>query len=99
MQLLHEQLLRTAEQHADRIAVRGQTEGVSFGQFAARVQQLAGARESLGVKQGDRVSLLAQNRTDYLTYHYATSMLGVILHVMNTRHVLREWAWAINDAA
>ncbi|HKU37506.1 MAG TPA: AMP-binding protein [Polyangiales bacterium] len=99
MPLLHELLFRTADQHADRIAVRGQTEVVSFGQFASRVQHLAGALESLGLLPGDRVSLLAQNRTDYLTYHYATSLLGVILHVMNTRHVLREWAWAIRDAA
>jgi len=99
MGLLHEKLLRVAEEHADRIAVRGHGEVVSFGQFASRVQYLAGALEALGLKKGDRVSLLAQNRADYLTYHYATSLLGVILHVMNTRHVLPEWAWAIDDAA
>lgn len=98
MDLLHERLLYIADKHADRIAVHGNGEAVSFGQFASRVQHLAGALESLGLKKGDRVSLLAQNRTDYLTYHYATSLLGVILHVMNTRHVLREWSWVINDA-
>jgi acyl-CoA synthetase (AMP-forming)/AMP-acid ligase II len=99
MDLLHEQLLRVADKHADRVAVHGTHEAVSFGQFASRVQHLAGALESLGLQKGDRVSLLAQNRLDYLAYHYATSLLGVILHVMNTRHVLREWSWAINDAA
>ena len=98
MDLLHEKLLGIADKYADRIAVHGSGEVLSFGQFASRVQHLAGALESLGLKKGDRVSLLAQNRTDYLTYHYATSLLGVILHVMNTRHVLREWSWAINDA-
>jgi acyl-CoA synthetase (AMP-forming)/AMP-acid ligase II len=99
MDLLHERLFSIADKHADRIAVHGNGEVVSFGQFGSRVQHLAGALESLGLKKGDRVSLLAQNRTDYLTYHYATSLLGVILHVMNTRHVLPEWSWAINDAA
>jgi acyl-CoA synthetase (AMP-forming)/AMP-acid ligase II len=99
MDFLHSQLLRIADKHADRIAVHGNGEAVSFGQLASRVQHLAGALESLGLKKGDRVSLLAQNRLDYLAYHYATSLLGVILHVMNTRQVLREWAWAINDAA
>jgi acyl-CoA synthetase (AMP-forming)/AMP-acid ligase II len=99
MDLLHDRLLGIAEKHADRTAVHGDGEVVSFGQFASRVQHLAGALESLGLKKGDRVSLLAQNRLDYLTYHYATSLLGVILHVMNTRHVLREWSWAIDDAA
>jgi fatty-acyl-CoA synthase len=98
MQLLHETLFRNADAHPDRVAIQSQSEVVSFGQLASRVERLAGALESLGLSQGDRVSLLAQNRADYLAYHYATSRLGVILHVMNTRHVAREWAWAINDA-
>jgi acyl-CoA synthetase (AMP-forming)/AMP-acid ligase II len=99
MDYLHEQLMRVADMHADRTAVVGGREVMSFGELASRVQHLAGALEALGLKKGDRVSLLAQNRVDYLAYHYATSMLGVILHVMNTRHVLREWSWAIGDAA
>jgi fatty-acyl-CoA synthase len=99
MDLLHDKLLRSADAHADRVAVYGQHAVLSFGQFASRVQHLAGALESLGLQKGDRISLLAQNRADYLAYHYATSMLGVILHVMNTRHVAREWSWAINHAA
>ena len=95
---LHEKLFRTADAHADRIAIHGQNAVLSFGEFASRVQYLAGALESLGLKKGDRLSLLSQNRADYLTYHFATSMLGVVLHVMNTRHVVREWAWAVDDA-
>ncbi|HEX6243162.1 MAG TPA: AMP-binding protein, partial [Polyangiales bacterium] len=98
MQLLHDTLFRSADAHADRVAVYGQRAHFSFEQLAGRVQRLAGALESLGLHKGDRVSLLAQNRADYLAYHYATSVLGVILHVMNTRHVAREWSWAINDA-
>jgi acyl-CoA synthetase (AMP-forming)/AMP-acid ligase II len=98
MELLHHKLFRSADKHPDRVAIYAKNELVSFGQLASRVQHLAGALESLGLQQGDRVSLLAQNRADYLTYHYATSLLGVVLHVMNTRHVAREWSWAINDA-
>ena len=95
---LHEKLFRTADEHADRTAIHGNNSVLSFGEFASRVQYLAGALESLGLKKGDRLSLLSQNRADYLTYHFATSMLGVVLHVMNTRLVVREWAWAIDDA-
>ena len=95
---LHTQLFRAAEKHAERVAVCDPRAVLSFAQFASRVQHLAGALQSLGLSQGDRISLLAQNRTDYLTYHFATSQLGVILHVMNTRHVVGEWAWAIQDA-
>ncbi len=99
MDLLHQKLLNVAEKHADRTAVQGVGEPLTFGQLASRVKHLAGALESLGLKTGDRISILARNRADYLTYHYATSILGVILHVMNTRHVVSEWSWAVNDAA
>jgi acyl-CoA synthetase (AMP-forming)/AMP-acid ligase II len=98
MEPLHEQLFRTAAKHAERSAIYGHGEVVSFGQFASRVEYLAGALSSLGLGKGDRLSLLSQNRADYLSYHFATSLLGVILHVMNTRQLEREWAWAINDA-
>jgi acyl-CoA synthetase (AMP-forming)/AMP-acid ligase II len=98
MDTLHEQLFRTATKHADRAAICSASEVVSFGEFASRVQYLAGALASLGLNKGDRLSLLSQNRADYLAYHFATSLLGVILHVMNTRQLEREWSWAINDA-
>jgi len=98
MDSLHDKLFRTADAHAERIAIYGTSEVWSFDRFASRVRYLAGALESLGLKKGDRLSLLSQNRADYLAYHFATSMLGVVLHVMNTRLVLREWVWAVNDA-
>jgi long-chain acyl-CoA synthetase len=98
MDLLHDKLFKAAEQYGSRVAICSKNEEISFHQFADRVRYLAGALESLGLKKGDRISILSQNRIDYLTYHYATSMIGVILHVMNTRQVTPEWLWAINDA-
>jgi acyl-CoA synthetase (AMP-forming)/AMP-acid ligase II len=98
MDLLHDKLFRTAEKYGDRVAICSKNEEISFEQFVNRVQYLAGALESLGLRKGDRVSILSQNRMDYLTYHLATSMIGVVLHVMNTRLVTREWLWAMNDA-
>ena len=95
---MHEKLFRIADAHAERPAIHGTGEVWSFGRFASRVQYLAGALGSLGLKKGDRLSLLSQNRADYLTYHFATSMLGVVLHVMNTRQMVGEWTWAVNDA-
>lgn len=99
MDLLHDKLRKAAEKCGDKAAVCSATEQTTFGQFCERVESLAGALESLGLKKGDRISILAHNCADYLACHYATSILGLILHVMNTRHVAREWLWAMNDAA
>jgi acyl-CoA synthetase (AMP-forming)/AMP-acid ligase II len=98
VELLHEKLFKAAEKYAGRTAVISKGRETSFEQFAERVERLAGALQSLGLGKGDRVSILAHNCMDYLTYHFATSMIGVILHVMNTRHVVPEWLWAMNDA-
>jgi acyl-CoA synthetase (AMP-forming)/AMP-acid ligase II len=98
MDLLHNKLFRTAEKYSDQVAICSKNEEVSFEQFVNRVEYLAGALESLGLRKRDRVSILSQNRMDYLTYHFATSMIGVVLHVMNTRLVIPEWLWAMNDA-
>jgi acyl-CoA synthetase (AMP-forming)/AMP-acid ligase II len=98
MDLLHDKLRAAAERYGGKMAVCSAKEETTFEQFYDRVESLAGALESLGLAKGDRVSILAHNCVDYLAYHYATSLLGVILHVMNTRHVVREWLWAMNDA-
>jgi len=98
MDLLHDKLFEAATKYASKVAVCSAREETSFEEFSDRVESLAAALASLGLRKGDRVSILAHNCTDYLTYHYATSILGVILHVMNTRHVVREWLWAMNDA-
>ena len=98
MATLHDSLFDTARRLPDRVAVCSKGEEMTFEALASRVEHLAGALESLGLKQGERISLISQNRADYLTYHFATSMMGIVLHVMNTRHVTREWLWALNDA-
>lgn len=98
MATLHDALFDTAARFGNRVAVHGDGEDVRFADLAQRVEHLAGALESLGLKAGDRISLISCNRLDYLCYHFATSTMGIVLHVMNTRHVTREWLWAMNDA-
>jgi len=98
MDLLHDKLFKTATKYASKVAVCSATEETSFEQLSEHVESLAAGLASLGLRKGDRVSILAHNCMDYLAYHYATSILGVILHVMNTRHATPEWLWAMNDA-
>ena len=98
MMLLHEKLRKITDKFPQKIALVSPGTDTTFEQFQNRVDHLAGALESMGLKKGDRVSILSQNRLDYLTFHFATSMLGVILNVMNTRHVIPEWQWVLIDA-
>lgn len=98
MPLLHDILDSVVTAHGSRIAFDESGHEMRFDSFAERVDVLAGALEELDVIRGDRLAILAPNSVDYLAYHYATASLGVILTVLNTRHVEPELVFAIRDA-
>jgi fatty-acyl-CoA synthase len=96
---LMQDVCRTAvEKFGSRIAFDSLENQLTFDQLWDRITYIAGALSNLGVKKGDRVGILAANCADYIAYHYATSRLGAILLVLNTRHALGELLWALNDA-
>lgn len=98
MELLHTVLKQAVSTYPDRIAFENMEEEISFSRLFHRIECLAGALVDFGIKKGDRVSMLAENSMDYICYHYATAMIGAILHVINTRLSEQEMIWMVNDA-
>ncbi|MBV1914828.1 MAG: AMP-binding protein [Pseudomonadales bacterium] len=98
MPLLHQILQDTTAEHPQQIAFEEGDRTLNYEQFYDRVEALAGALQSLGVEKGDRVSILANNCSDYLCLHYACCSIGVILHVLNTRLATTEMRWALQNA-
>ncbi len=56
-------------------------------------------RDELGIRQGDRVSIYAMNRVEYLNAIFACNKLGAILQVVNWRLKVRELDGVINDVS
>ena len=56
-------------------------------------------RDGLGIRKGDRVSIYALNRVEYLNAIFACNKLGAILQVINWRLQVRELDAIINDTA
>ena len=54
-------------------------------------------RDKLGVQQGDRVSLLAQNSGDYFVILFACAKIGAILNTLNWRLAAPELEYILND--
>lgn len=98
MPLLHEVLEQTAEKYPNNAVFDSVESQISFKEFVTRTRYLAGALEDLGINKGDRLAILAQNQPDYIAYHYAASMIGAILLVINIRHTEDEMLWALSDA-
>jgi len=98
MKLLPDMLQSVAMKYGKRIAFDSLDRQITFNQLFERTRYLAGALANLGVKKGDRVSILAENCTDYITYHFALGMLAAILLPLNIRHTTQEMAWMIDNA-
>ena len=98
MPYLHEVFREAAERFGSRYALDDLCGRLSFAQALERSLALAGALEQLGLRPGDRVAILAENCVDYMMYHYATAMLGLVLLPLNTRHTNAERLWILNNA-
>ena len=58
---------------------------VNFADFDRRIRQHANALVGLGLAKGDRVAVLSQNSTEYLTVYLACARVGFVTQPMNWR--------------
>ncbi|WP_127782716.1 acyl--CoA ligase family protein [Rhodococcus sp. X156] len=84
--------------HTDRLALVDGDVRRTYGELAERCDRLAGALASIGVRPGDRVSVLAPNSAVALEAHYGVPMAGAVLNALNTRLSAAELAWIVTHA-
>ena len=73
---------------------------ITYREWNQTCNQLANfLREKLAIHKGDRVSIYAMNRVEYLDALFACNKLGAILHAVNWRLKPRELVSIINDIA
>jgi fatty-acyl-CoA synthase len=97
------QLFNGAGSHHSRTEVvtrlpNGHIHRYTYGQFAARAQQLMHALDELGVAVGERVGTLAWNSHRHLEAYFAVPCSGRVLHTLNVRLSAEELAFILNDA-
>lgn len=68
-----------------RIAIEQGDSQWNYAQFNARVNQLAAMLHVQGVKRGDRVAILSENRHEYLELVFAAAKIGAIVAALNWR--------------
>jgi fatty-acyl-CoA synthase len=91
---------RHAERTPHKLAIVDTYTGRQFtyGEWEQRITRLANfMRGELGLAQGDRVSILAQNSSDYYEVLFACAKLGVILNTLNWRLTAPELEYILND--
>ena len=91
---------RHAERTPKKLALVDDATGrrFTYAEFNERANRLASfLQEQLGLEKGDRLSILAQNSSDYFEVLFACSKSGVILNTLNWRLARPELAYILSD--
>ncbi len=94
-------LERARRLHHRRVIASRHAGGVhryTFGEFARRVDRLAGALAALGVRRGDRVGTFGWNTHRHLEAYFAVPCMGAVLHTINVRLFAEQLVYVINHA-
>lgn len=72
-----------------------QNKRMSYQELNTKVNQLASGLLSMGVKEGDRVAIWAQNCIEWTITQYATAKIGAILVCINPAYKSLELEYAL----
>lgn len=92
-------LHRSVQKHPDKIATVTGERRQTFRQLAQRVAQTAGALQALGLRPGERLSVLAHNSDSMMALLMAGWWAGLVVNPVNTRWTPAEVAYALRDCA
>lgn len=93
---------RHAERTPARLAMVDAHTGRTFtyAEVNERANRLASfLKDKLSIVQGDRVSILAQNSSDYYEVLFACGKMGAILNTLNWRLAVPELAFILDDCS
>ncbi len=71
---------------------------LNFKQLDARINRLSSALEHLGLRQGDRVAILAFNCHRYIELYYALAQMGAVVVPINFRLPAQEISYIVNHS-
>lgn len=99
---LAQMFLNTVAEHGSKTAlmtkVGGQYQGFSYQEFGERVKNFALGLASLGIKKGDRIALLSENRPEWAISDLAILSLGMINVPIYPSLIPKQIEYILNDS-
>ncbi len=99
-----EMLQRLTEKYAGQARpalmhkIDGKYAGITYARLAESVEQFAGGLASLGLKQGERVAIIAENRPEWVIADQAIAALGAISVPIYPTMTAKQNEYIFNDA-
>jgi len=95
---LGEMLKMNARKYPDRVCLADAKRAFLFPETNRRVNRLAHALLSMGLKKGDRVSALLENCIEFVELYLATAKVGLVINPINFRLVGPEIGYIADHA-
>jgi long-chain acyl-CoA synthetase len=76
----------------------GRWEWIHYRDLKKMVDEARGGLAALGVKKGDRIAIISNNRVEWVVTAFAAYGLGGVLVPMYEAQAPEEWKFILNDA-
>ncbi|WP_421693422.1 AMP-binding protein [Aestuariivirga sp.] len=83
---------------AEALVFPHQNARLSFAQYHGAARALCGALQARGIRAGDHVALLAENRVEWPVVQMACAALGAVFVPLNTHYRLDDLAYALKQS-
>lgn len=90
--------LQSVERSPDALAIVDGDARLSYGQWHDTIRAVAGGLERLGLRHGDHLVAILQNRLEMATLHWACQFLGIIVTPLNWRAKPEEVDYCLADS-
>src|SRR5215212_583951 len=90
----------TAAENADRVAIRtkGDEFAMTWAEYSERVQRIAAGLAGLGLKRGDTIGLMLNNRPEFHLVDTAAMHLGATPYSVYNTYTADQIAYLVSDA-
>ncbi len=82
---VYDMICRSTAMHPDQEAVVFNDKRLTYGEFKEKCDHLAAGLTKAGIKQGDRLGVVAHNSDEYLILYGAAAKIGAIVLSVNWR--------------
>lgn len=87
-----------ARKNPDRVAFKDSENTYTYGDYNRRINRLSNALLKLGLKKGDKISCLLDNRIEIVDLYLATAKTGIVLNPVNFRLSSKEIGYIVDNA-
>jgi fatty-acyl-CoA synthase len=91
-------LFEQAERYGSAAAVICGDRVISYAELARRAGRIAAGLRGCGVRRGDRVGVLINNRLEWLEAFFGATILGAVVVAFSTWSKRDELAWLLGDS-